>query len=105
MSGLLSGPGRDQSTDPPEPAERCAAAHSEDPTGCEGPMAAVRILDALDSEVTGCVHHGARMYASLLWPWVYSMPGHDGAALEVYRRAQFTPPFAWTVGTPGVSSE
>lgn len=76
-------------------AARCAAAHDADPTPCEGPQDAVRIVDRYGSEVLACVHHGARMYASLIGPRVYPMPGHDGAAIEAYQRAQDLPPFCW----------
>lgn len=74
---------------------RCAAAHAEDPTPCEGPHDAVRIVDQLGAETLACVHHGARLYASLDRPRVYPMPGHDQAALEVYTRAQGIEPFEW----------
>lgn len=76
------------------PPVRCEAAHPDDRTRCEGPPA-VTILDLLGTEVTGCVHHAARMYASLESPRVYPLPGHDGAAFTVYQRAQTIRPFCW----------
>ncbi|AEW94625.1 MULTISPECIES: type 2 periplasmic-binding domain-containing protein [Streptomycetaceae] len=76
---------------------RCAAAHQDDPVPCEGPHDAVRVVDQHGAEVGACVHHGARLYASLIAPRVY--PGSvDGAAIEVYQRARALPPFPWTEG-------
>ncbi|MBR7672617.1 hypothetical protein KDA82_06180 [Streptomyces daliensis] len=74
---------------------RCAAAHSEDPSPCEGAHAVVRVVDQHGDEATGCVHHAARMYASLVRPRVYPSPGHGGKAIEVYKRAAALAPFAW----------
>lgn len=74
--------------------DRCPAAHDEDPTPCEGPVV-VRVVDQLGTETTGCVHHAARLYASLDRPRVYPLPGHDGKAIEVYNRGHETLPFAW----------
>lgn len=76
-------------------ADRCPAAHPEDPTGCEGPPDAVRVMGQRGGQVLGCVHHGARLYASLVSPRVYPMPGYEGGALEVARRAQHLSPFPW----------
>ena len=45
--------------------DRCAAAHPDDPTPCNGPHDAVRIIDPQGSKTTGCEHHGARLLASL----------------------------------------
>lgn len=73
---------------------RCAAAHSDDPTLCEGAGDAVRIVDQRGTEILACVHHGARLYASLVGPRVYYVTV-PGAAIEVYNRAQHLPPFAW----------
>lgn len=75
--------------------DRCAAAHTEDPTPCEGPHDVVTVIDQHGTETLGCVHHGARLYASLVRPRVYPTPGNDGAAIEVYNRAQTTRPFPW----------
>jgi hypothetical protein len=80
---------------------RCQAAHPEDRTACVGPKTAVRIVDRHGEAVLACVHHGARMYASLIGPRVYPMPGHDRAAIDVYRRALELPPFVWLRRTPG----
>lgn len=74
--------------------ERCPAAHAEDPTPCGGPQV-VRVVNQAGASMSGCVHHAARLYASLIRPHVYPLPGHDGAALEVYYRAQDLPPFPW----------
>ena len=93
-----------------ESTMRCAAAHRQDPTPCEGPGDAVLIRDAAmgrrrsdDDErgVLGCVHHGARMLASLEGGLVYPGPSNDssgprgGAAVEAFNRAQDLKPFAW----------
>ncbi|GAB2887564.1 hypothetical protein [Streptomyces mayteni] len=80
---------------------RCAAAHPDDPTGCEGAGDVVRIVDRSGRSVLACVHHGARLYASLTRPRVYPMPGSDGAAIEVYQRAQSLPPFCWQTEKSG----
>lgn len=80
---------------PSTPEQRCGAAHAKDPTPCEGDPAAVRVVDREGAETLACVHHGARLYASIDQPRVYPMPGHDGAALTVYNRAASIEPFAW----------
>ncbi|MDI2127960.1 hypothetical protein [Yinghuangia seranimata] len=77
------------------PPARCPAAHADDPDPCEG-LVIVRILDQFGGDASACVHHGARLYASLIRPRVYPLPGCDGRAIEVYNRAQHTEPFAWT---------
>ncbi|MFD5319341.1 hypothetical protein [Streptomyces sp. NPDC127098] len=61
----------------------------------------VRIVDQHGTSVLACVHHGARLYASLTGPRVYPTPGNDGAAIEVYNRAQTLPPFCWTTEKGG----
>jgi hypothetical protein len=85
-------------------ASRCAAAHRDDPTPCEGPQDAVRIYDRWKSGggVLGCVHHGARMLASVVGGLVYPGPSSDvgrrpgnDAAVDAYVRAQATRPFPW----------
>ncbi|GAB2778259.1 hypothetical protein [Streptomyces daliensis] len=86
--------------------DRCAAAHPKDPSPCEGPGDAVlirdqhmsRARDEMTEGVPGCVHHGARMLASLTGGRVYPGPGADpsgGAAIEVHTRAQKIRPFEW----------
>lgn len=91
--------------------DRCAAAHAEDPTPCEGPHDAVlirdqhmsRARDAMTEGVPGCVHHGARMLASLEGGRVYPGPSagigrtpeSGGAAVDAYNRAQTLRPFPW----------
>ncbi|GGO55332.1 hypothetical protein GCM10012287_46390 [Streptomyces daqingensis] len=59
----------------------------------------MRVIDQHGSEATGCVHHAAVLYASLVRPRVYPSPGHTGAAIEVYRRAQMLQPFAFQTAT------
>jgi hypothetical protein len=79
--------------------ERCTAAHPEDPTACQGPPDAVRILDADDVEVRGCEHHGARLLASLEGARVF--PGSvGGAATRVFAAADGIRPFAWYEDAP-----
>ncbi|MCX4547193.1 hypothetical protein [Streptomyces sp. NBC_01565] len=85
--------------------DRCAAAHTEDPTPCEGPHDAVLIRDRQTTTggVPGCVHHGARMLASLEGGRVYPGPSagvgrtpeSGGAAVDAYNRAQTLQPFPW----------
>lgn len=77
------------------PVVRCAAAPAEDPDPCVGSHAVVRIVDRHGSETTGCVHHAAVLYASLVNARVYASPGHNDAATEVYARAQSATSFAW----------
>jgi hypothetical protein len=55
----------------------------------------VRVVDQHGAEATGCVHHAAVLHASLVRPRVYPSPGHQGAAIEVYRRAQSLEPFSF----------
>lgn len=77
---------------------RCAAAHADDPTPCDGGRRdVVRVVDAAGSGATGCEHHGARMLASLRGGRVYPGPGsRDGqAAIRVYNAAQRLHPFPW----------
>jgi hypothetical protein len=84
-------------TTPAEPVRivRCAAAPAEDSTPCVGGLAVVRIVDQHGMEATGCVHHAATLYASLVGARVYPSPGHAGAATEVYIRAQTQPAITW----------
>ncbi|MET9414130.1 hypothetical protein ABZY03_08050 [Streptomyces klenkii] len=82
-------------------AVRCIAAHSEDPTSCEGPLDAVRITDRRGGQALACVHHGARMYASLDGARVYPV-SVSSAALEVYTRALTISPFAWMAEVSGI---
>ncbi|MDI5966447.1 hypothetical protein [Streptantibioticus silvisoli] len=101
---------------------RCAAAHSTDPSPCEGPhdavlirerravatrkrtgMGGVAITGRADLDgVPGCVHHGARLLASMHGGHAYPGPSNDtgrepgdGAATEAYRRAKTLKPFDW----------
>ncbi|MBO8186296.1 hypothetical protein JW592_12570 [Streptomyces sp. DW4-2] len=79
-------------------ARRCAAADEADPTPCEGRRTAVTVLDRNGVQHTGCIHHTARLLASLegarLHPSAAALPW----ACEVYCRAAQLPPFAWQVG-------
>jgi len=78
---------------PAEP-ERCAAAHPDDRSACEGPADAVRIVDPAGFWMYGCVRHGAVLLACLERGRV--LPGSvEGAAIEVYQRAQTLLPFAF----------
>ena len=81
---------------------RCGAAHRDDATLCEGDRAAVRIVVGAD-EVLACVHHGARLYASVEGARAYPVGGpegpHAGAAIEVAHRAMGMDPFFWMRGS------
>ncbi len=77
---------------------RCPAAHPDDPTPCDGPVA-VTILDASGSGVDGCEQHAARMLASIDGARVVPMPGGpDGAAIRVFKAADIIRPFPWVEG-------
>ncbi|WP_344565730.1 hypothetical protein [Streptomyces axinellae] len=79
-------------------ARRCPAADAKDPTPCEGRRSAVTVLTGDGRQYTGCVHHTARLLASLegarLHPSAAALPW----AVEVYCRAAQLPPFAWQIG-------
>ncbi|MGW5989465.1 hypothetical protein ACWFRT_13805 [Streptomyces anulatus] len=88
----------DQDRDP-QPAERCAAAHIDDPTACRGPHDAVTILDGTGNAATGCEHHGARMLASL--DGAHIEPGSVvGAATRAAAASQTIRPFCWYEDAP-----
>lgn len=72
--------------------DRCAAAHPEDRSACEGPLDAVRVVDQAGAAVSGCVRHGAALLASLDGGRVYP-DSVQGAAIETYKRAQDLRPF------------
>ncbi|MFD5467043.1 hypothetical protein ACFWIQ_30095 [Kitasatospora sp. NPDC127059] len=76
------------------PQHRCEAAHVDDTSPCEGPRDAVTVLDRHGDAAKACVHHGARLYASLISPRVRPGSAPD-AAIDVYNRAQSASPFAW----------
>ncbi|WP_269858903.1 hypothetical protein [Streptomyces sp. RPT161] len=77
------------------PAERCPAAHAEDPTPCGGPVV-VTVLDARNGGAEGCEHHAARLLASLERGRVYALPdAPEGAASRVFRAAGNLRPFEW----------
>ncbi len=79
-------------------AARCAVADPEDPTSCEGPLAAVTLIDGAGKEITGCVRHGARQLASWQGARLHPTAALLPWAIEVYCRAAQLPPFAWRVG-------
>ncbi|AUY51261.1 hypothetical protein [Streptomyces sp. CB01881] len=76
------------------PQPRCEAAHLGDASPCEGPRDAVTVLNRHGDAAKACVHHGTRLYASLIDPRVrpVSVPG---AATDVCNGAQATSAFAW----------
>ncbi|MFE9381561.1 hypothetical protein [Streptomyces sp. NPDC006855] len=79
---------------------RCAAAHPEDPTPCDGPPV-VTVLDAQNGGADGCEHHGTRLLASLEGGRVYALPdAPDGAAIRVFKAADATRPFPWLENAP-----
>jgi hypothetical protein len=79
---------------------RCAAAHSEDPTPCDGPPV-VTVLDRQNAGADGCEHHAARLLASLEGGRVYALPDAPaGAAIRVFKAADGTRPFAWAEDAP-----
>ncbi|MEU3521825.1 hypothetical protein ABZ770_42470 [Streptomyces sp. NPDC006654] len=74
---------------------RCPAAHPEDPTLCQGPVA-VTVLDVRNAGTNGCEHHGARLLASLAGGRVYALPDAlEGAAIRVFTAAGVLRPFPW----------
>lgn len=76
------------------PAARCAAAHGDDRSRCDGPVDAVRVVDRAGAEVAGCVRHASVLLASVAGARVY--PGSvAGAAVEVFHRAQSRRPFTF----------
>ncbi|TVL89370.1 hypothetical protein CD790_27715 [Streptomyces sp. SAJ15] len=82
----------------PVTTTRCRAAHHKDPTPCEGPADVVTILDSRGRETTACVHHGARLLASLDGGRVHPLAALSDHALEVCSRARTLPPYPWEIG-------
>ncbi|MDX5526166.1 hypothetical protein PV677_36465 [Streptomyces sp. DE06-01C] len=81
------------------PADRCTAAHIEDPTPCQGPHDAVTILDGTGNVATGCEHHGARMLASIDDARIE--PGSVvGAATRAFAASRTIRPFCWYEDAP-----
>lgn len=79
---------------------RCAAAHPEDPTPCDGPPV-VTVLDRQNAGADGCEHHATRLLASLEGGKVYPLPdAPEGAAIRVFKAADGTRPFAWIENAP-----
>lgn len=85
-----------------QPTLRCAAAHPDDASPCEGDQQVVRIVVGADA-VLACVHHGARLYASVDGAEVHPVGAVDGpnaeAAREVVREATGMKPFFWMAAT------
>lgn len=79
----------------PTPDSRCAAAHPEDPTPCEGRRDAVLVLNRDNAGADGCEHHAARLLASLDGGRVVSGPASPGAAIRVHKAADSIRPFPW----------
>lgn len=81
---------------------RCGAAHRTDPSPCEGLTDAVLLVDDAGSERLGCVHHAARLKASVPPCGVFPGPSayagyphtHD-AAREALARAQRMTAYDW----------
>ena len=76
------------------PGRRCGAAHRADLSPCEGLTDAVLLVDDAGSERLGCVHHAARLKATVpcgVFPgpsaYVGYLPDHD-AAREALARAK-----------------
>lgn len=81
-------------------ASRCPAAHSEDPTPCDGPVV-VTVLDATNAGADGCEHHAARLLASLGGGRVYPLPdAPESAAIRVFKAADGIRPFPWLTDAP-----
>jgi hypothetical protein len=75
---------------------RCPAAHHDDPSPCDGPTGAVRVVDMFGGQAHGCIHHGATLLASLESGRIYPGPARvAGAAADAYQRAQGLAPFAF----------
>lgn len=75
---------------------RCSAAHPDDSSGCDSAPTSVRVVDSLGHEALGCIHHGARMLASIVGARV--LPGASGgAAIQTFNRARGTAPFSWLI--------
>ncbi|SFM01581.1 hypothetical protein [Streptomyces pini] len=78
---------------------RCAAAHPEDPTPCQGPHDAVTVSDRSGGSAEGCEHHAARLLASL--EGGHLAPGSvEGAAIRVFETADRTRPYPWLTDAP-----
>ncbi|MFF4839246.1 hypothetical protein ACFY2G_04185 [Streptomyces collinus] len=80
---------------PQQSADRCPAAHPDDPSPCRGPVV-VTILDRDNAGADGCEHHAVRLLASLDGGRPVGKPDAPaGIALRVFRLADRTRPFAW----------
>lgn len=78
---------------------RCAAAHPEDRSPCDGPADAVRVVDPVGDGVIGCVQHAAVALASIEGARVYPH-SVDEAAIEAFQRAQLLEPFEFDPDRP-----
>ena len=88
-----------------EEASRCGAAHAEDVRECEGQRDAVWIIDRAGARVEGCLLHAAALLASLADGRVVPFNGPNGSAIEVFRRAQTVPAFAFLYGQRMATAE
>lgn len=101
---IVSTPGGDQQLSPIG-GSRCPAAHPEDPTPCDGPVA-VTVLDRENAGADGCEHHAARLLASLEGGRVYPLPdAPEGAAIRVFKAADDIRPFCWYEDAPRTRPE
>lgn len=76
-------------------ADRCPAAHFEDPTPCDGPPV-VTVLDKEGESAEGCEHHAVRLLAALYGGQVHPLPdAPHGVAIRVYTAAQTAHPYPW----------
>lgn len=86
-------------------ADRCAAAHPDDPTPCDGPPV-VTVLDRDNAGADACERHGARLLASLEGGRVYALPDAPaGSAIRTFKLADTTRPFAWVEDAPRTRPE
>ncbi|MFE9330020.1 hypothetical protein [Streptomyces sp. NPDC006925] len=77
---------------------RCAAADQADPTPCEGRLTVVTVIDRNGAQHTGCIHHTARLLASLEGARLHPSAAVLPFACEVYCRADQLLPFPWQLG-------
>lgn len=77
----------DQATQPavPAPRLRCAAAHDDDRSPCEGSPHAVEVVTKFGHHCHGCLWHGTILFASLSQALLYPVI-EDPAAVGALRR-------------------
>lgn len=73
---------------------RCAVAHPDDSSACEGAPDAVVVVDRVGDESAGCVHHAAVALASIRQARVVPA-AVPGAAIVAYERARALAPFTF----------